>query len=66
MTETNRKYQLEVPMWIWCSPQYRQNHPELVMRMDEIKNDSLMTDTIPQMLLDLAGISSPWRSDRLL
>lgn len=63
MTETNRKYQIEVPMWIWCSPQYRRNHPELVKQFKAIKDKPLITDDIPQMLLDLAGIASPWRDN---
>lgn len=63
MTEANRKYQLEVPMWVWTSTRYRQNHPELVRRMNALKDKPVMTDTIPQMLLDLAGINNSWRGN---
>lgn len=52
-TETNRKYQFEVPMWVWCSPIYKEKHPELTEWLCEMKDEPLMTDTVPRILMRL-------------
>ena len=62
-TITQAKYEYEVPMWIWCSELYRENHPEVVSAITESVNKPFMTDLIPQLLLFLAGIECEWTEE---
>ena len=52
--------EFEVPMWIWCSPSYRQRHPEVVELILAAADRPMMSDNVSQMLLWLAGIESAW------
>jgi heptose-I-phosphate ethanolaminephosphotransferase len=63
-TAAQARYEFEVPMWIWCSERYRQQHPDVVSRIREATNKPLMTDALPQLLLSLAGITCPWSDER--
>lgn len=51
--------EMEIPFWIWGSPQYIENHPYGWMAIQNAKNRPLMTDALPQLLLFLGGISTP-------
>ena len=51
--------EFEVPMWIWASPTYRQQRPELWRTIQSCRHRPLMTDNLAHALLFLAGISSP-------
>lgn len=51
--------QFEIPFWIWSSASYRQRHPDIWDRVKAAKDRPFMTDNIDQLLLYLAGISSP-------
>ena len=62
-TATQARYEYEVPMWIWCSESYRQNHPDVIHRIKQAQNKPFMTDGLPQILLSLAGLSCRWRSE---
>lgn len=53
------KYEFLVPFWIWCSPTYRQQHPDIVTAIKAARNRRFMTDALPHLLLYLAGISTP-------
>lgn len=54
------KYQYEVPFMIWVSDTYKENHPILIDKIASAVDKPFMTDDIPHLMLDLAGISSMW------
>lgn len=54
------KYQFEVPFMIWMSDSYKENHPDVVARVERSVNRPYMTDDLPHLLLDLAGIECEW------
>ena len=62
-TPSQARYEFEVPMWIWCSQSYRQNHPEVIQRIEDSVNKPFLSDGLSQVLLYLAGISCPWYDD---
>ena len=53
------KWQYEIPMVIWCSKQFKENHSELVEKISAAKNLSFMTDDMIHALLDLMKIQTP-------
>ncbi len=62
-TGTQARYEYEIPMWIWCSKNYRQNHPNIIGSIKQAQNKPFMTDRLPQILLSLAGISCQWSNE---
>ena len=50
--------EMEIPFWIWGSPQYRENHPYGWMAIQNAKNRPLMIDALPHLLMYLGGIST--------
>lgn len=63
-TAIQAKNEFEVPMWIWCSRNYRDNHPEIVSAIRSSSSKAFLTDGIPQILLYLAGIKCAWTDDK--
>ena len=56
--------EMEIPFWIWGSPQYIENHPYGWLAIQAAKDRPLMTDALPHLLLYLAGIATPlYRSE---
>ena len=56
--------EMEIPFWIWGSPQYRENHPYGWQAIQDAKDRPLMIDALPHLLLYLGGISTPlYRSE---
>ena len=53
------KWQYEIPMVIWCSKQFKENHSELVEKISSTKNLPFMTDDMIHSLLDLMEIQTP-------
>lgn len=51
--------EMEIPFWIWGSPQYREHHPYGWLAIQAAKDRRLMTDVLPHLLLYLGGISTP-------
>ena len=51
--------EMEIPFWIWGSPQYREQHPYGWMAIQNAKDRPLMIDALPHLLLYLGGISTP-------
>ena len=49
----------DIPFWIWCSPQYIKNHPDVVQAVKKAKDRPYMTDALPHLLLWLGGIHTP-------
>ena len=61
--KTAARNEYEVPLWIWCSPSYRERHPYIVEQVRNAANRPLLTDDLPQTLLYLAGIKCRWNRD---
>lgn len=59
-TAIQAKNEFEIPMWIWCSKSYQENHPEIVSTIISSASKAFSSDRIPQILLYLAGIKSIW------
>lgn len=62
-TAIQARNEFEVPMWIWFSRSYRDNHPEIVSAVSSSTSKAFLTDGIPQILLYLAGIKCAWTDD---
>lgn len=60
VTHERAKYQFEVPFMIWMSDRYKENHPDMVSRIERSVNRPYMTDDLPHLMLDLAGIECEW------
>lgn len=52
--------EFEIPFWVWCSPLYRERHPDVVAALQEARERPFMTDNVPHLLLSLAGIHCPY------
>ena len=48
--------EFDIPFWIYCSPTYREKHPEVWQKIVASKDRRYMTDALPHLLLYLAGI----------
>lgn len=59
-TAPQARQEFEVPLWIWTSEKYRERHPDITDRIRQAANRPFMTDALPQLLLDLAGIRCRW------
>ena len=58
------RQEFEIPFWIWCSPRYQQEHPDVVQRIQNAVHRPFMTDHLPHILLWLAGISCPYYEEQ--
>lgn len=52
--------EFRIPMWIYCTPKYRRNHPEVFRAIKRAKGKKYMTDATSHLLLGLAGIHSKY------
>ena len=52
--------EFRIPMWIYCTPKYRKNHPEVFKAIKRAKGKKYMTDATSHLLLGLAGIHSKY------
>ena len=57
--------EMEIPFWIWGSPQYRENHPYGWLAIQNAKDRPLMIDALPHLLMYLGGISTPLYREEL-
>ena len=48
--------EFEIPFWIWTSPTYQKNHPEICQRIHLAANKPYMIDALSHTLMFLAGI----------
>lgn len=51
--------EFDIPFWIWCSSKYARRRPEVFKAIVQARNRRFMTDALPHLLFDLAGISAP-------
>jgi len=54
------RYQIHVPMFIWCSERFRDGYPELWERIRKAAARPVTTDDLPHLLLDIAGIKTEY------
>ena len=54
------RHQYEIPFMIWMSDRYRAARPELAAAIARAVDRPYMTDDLPHLLLDLAGLSCHW------
>lgn len=52
--------EVEVPFMIYVTDLYKENHPDIVRRIEASRHRPLMTDDLPHLLLELAGIENQW------
>ncbi len=56
--------EFRVPMWVYTSPLYARNHPEVVQQIRAAADKPYMTDAMSHMLLGLAGIHCKYYNER--
>ena len=52
--------EVEVPFLIYVSDIYKEKHPEIVSRIEKSVHRPFMTDDLPHLMLELAGIRNKW------
>ncbi len=60
LTQGQVKYQFEVPMMVWCSDSYRENHPDVVEQIKASLDRPWTVDDLSHLFYDLAGVQSPY------
>ena len=65
LTARQVRQEFEIPFWIWCSPSYREQHPDIVAMIKDAAQQPFITDRLPHLLFYLAGITSPDYDERL-
>lgn len=66
-SEINREVarnEFEVPMVVFFTPRFRDAHPDVVKRLEEVREQPMGVDDIPHLLMGLAGIRSPHYSPK--
>ena len=53
-------HQYEIPFVIWVSDKYKESHPDIVTKIGRSVNRPFMTDDLPHLMLELAGINCEW------
>jgi heptose-I-phosphate ethanolaminephosphotransferase len=56
--------EFEVPMWIWCSKSYKNNHPDVISAIIASVEKPFLTDGVPYILMYLAGIRCNWADEK--
>ena len=59
-TDQMVRYENDIPLWIWCSPLYRQRHPERAEAIAAAADRPFMSDGLGQMILWLGMVDSQW------
>lgn len=60
MSRQLQRHQFAIPLVVWCSDKYKQQHPEVVQALSEAVDRPMMSDNIGQTMLHLGGISTPY------
>lgn len=55
----------EIPMWVWCSDLYIANHPDIVEKIKESTQKPFISDELPHLLFDIAGIHTTYYNPTL-
>lgn len=51
-------YMVEIPMLVWMSGEFRQEHQKLAARIDKAKDRPFMTDDIIHVILDIMSVTT--------
>lgn len=60
ISQERAMHQYEVPFMIWVSDIYKETHPVIVEQIQRAVARPFMTDDLPHLMLDLAGINCEW------
>lgn len=52
--------EVEVPFVIYVTAHYKESHPDMVRRIEAARHRPFMTDDLPHLLFDLAGLQNKW------
>ncbi|MBO7608161.1 MAG: phosphoethanolamine transferase [Paludibacteraceae bacterium] len=52
--------EVEIPFLIYVSDLYKEKHPEIVSRIERSVHRPFMTDDLPHLMFELAGIKNKW------
>ena len=56
--------EFRIPMWIYTTPLYAKNHPDVVEAIKKAAPKKYMTDALSHLLMGLAGIHTPYYNPR--
>ena len=54
------RYENGIPLLVWCSPVYKQRHPDRADALTRAASRPFMSDGLGQMMLWLGMVNSPW------
>ena len=54
------RYENGIPLLVWCSPVYKQRHPDRADALNRAAGQPFMSDGLGQMMLWLGMVNSPW------
>ena len=54
------RYENGIPLLVWCSPVYKQRHPDRADALTRAAGRPFMSDGLGQMMLWLGMVNSPW------
>ena len=54
------RYENGIPLMVWCSPLYKQRHPDRANALTRAASRPFMSDGLGQMMLWLGMVNSPW------
>lgn len=57
------RYENGIPLMVWCSPVYKQRHPDRANAITRSANRPFMSDGLGQMMLWLGMVNSPWNDN---
>lgn len=60
ITKGRAMHQYEVPLIIWVSDKYKEKRPSMIDKIQLSVNRPFMTDDLPHLMLDIAGINCEW------
>lgn len=65
MNEDFIKYMFHVPFFVWVSPKFKEQNPDIVNAIEQAKNKKFETDNLCQMLFSIGHISTnEYKPDR--
>lgn len=64
ITREMARNEFEVPMVVFFTPRFRDAHPDIVKRLEEVREKPMGVDDVPHLLMGLAGIRSPHYSPK--
>jgi heptose-I-phosphate ethanolaminephosphotransferase len=63
-TSPDPSYQLRVPLWVWLSEKFRNQHPGIEKKLLQSRELHIKTDDISHFLIDVAKIETPGYNEK--